>query len=79
MTIKQLESNGEIALGLFGSATIGALYNILQQGDLPRDWNGARKLLGSAAFAGALAVFGWIKLKSPVAPDPAAPVVAQKP
>ena len=65
MNVKQIESLGMNLLAVFGAAVVGALYNILQQGDLPHDWNGVRKLMGSAAFAGALAVFGWIKMHSP--------------
>ena len=77
MTIKQLEATGELALGVFGAAFVGALYNVLQQGDLPHDWNGVRKLLGSAGFAGALAVFGWLKMRNPWSPTTQAAQVSQ--
>jgi hypothetical protein len=65
VNVKQIKSVAMNLVAVFGCAAGGALYNILQNGDLPHDWLGIRKLLTSAAFAGALAVFGWIKMRSP--------------
>ncbi len=77
MNVTQIKSVAMNLLAVFGCATGGALYNILQNGDLPHDWLGVRKLLTSAAFAGALAVFGWIKMRSPWAKT-TPPAEAQK-
>lgn len=67
MTIKQLESKAEIVIGLFSSAAAGALYDALQNG-MPHDWPTAKRMLLSAGFAGVVAVFGWIKMRSPFQP-----------
>jgi len=73
MTIKQLESAGEIALGLFGSAFVGAIVTTIQAGQVPSTWPQARHVLAGAALAGLMAVFGWLKMKSPLQPDPSTP------
>lgn len=65
MNIKQIESIGMNVLAVFGMAFGGAVYSCISQGQIPSDWPGIRKVLATAALAGATAVFGWIKLKSP--------------
>lgn len=65
MNIKQLESAGGIALGIFGTAFVGAVVATVQAGQIPATWPEVRHVLAGAALAGAMAVFGWIKLKSP--------------
>lgn len=68
MTIKQLESKAEIALGIFFSTAFGALVDGLQNG-WPMDWPAAKKMLLSAVTAGLVVTFGWIKMRSPFQPD----------
>lgn len=69
MTIKQLESAGELAAGIFGTAFVGAVVTTIQAGQIPSTWPEIRHVLAGAALAGCMAVFGWIKMKSPVAPE----------
>lgn len=72
VTIKQLESKAEIAVGLFLMTAFGALVDGLQNG-WPGDWPAAKKMLLSAATAGLVVTFGWIKMRSPFQPDAKAP------
>ncbi len=69
MTVKQIESVAANILAVFGCAVGGAIYSVIAQGQIPQDWPGVRRLLGTASLAGVVAVFGWIKLKSPWATD----------
>jgi hypothetical protein len=73
MTIKQLESTGELVAGIFGTAFVGAVITTIQSGVIPTTWPEIQHVLGNAALVGAAAVFGWLKMKSPVAPASAPP------
>lgn len=79
MTIKQLESTGELIAGIFGTAFVGAVMTTVQTGSLPTTWPQIQHVLANAALVGAAAVFGWLKMKSPVAPPPADPPAVPKP
>lgn len=69
MTIKQLESAGELAAGIFGTAFFGAVVTGIQAGAIPETWPQIQHVLAGAALAGACAVFGWLKMRSPVSPQ----------
>jgi hypothetical protein len=71
MTIKQLESTGELIGGIFATAFVGAVVTTIQAGAIPTTWPQIQHVLAGAALAGCAAVFGWIKMKSPVQPPPA--------
>lgn len=68
MTIKQLESKAEIILGLFACAFFGAIVAAVQSGQLPVTWPQWQHVMGGGLTAGLMAVYGWIKMKSPLAP-----------
>ena len=70
MNIKQLESTGELLAGIFGTAFIGAVMTTIQTGELPTTWPQWQHVIGNAALVGLAAIFGWLKMKSPVAPLP---------
>jgi hypothetical protein len=74
MTVTQLKSTGELAAGIFASAFAGAVITAVQTGTIPQTWPQIQHVLAGAAMAGAMAVFGWLKMKSPVSPE----AVAQK-
>lgn len=69
MTVTQLKSTGEIAFGIFASAFVGAVVAAVQAGTIPQTWPEIKHVLAGAATAGAMAVFGWLKMKSPVSPE----------
>jgi hypothetical protein len=73
MTIKQLESTGELVAGIFGTAFVGAVITTIQTGQIPTTWPQIQHILGNAALVGAAAVFGWLKMKSPLQPGSSAP------
>lgn len=76
MNLKQLQSTGELLAGIFGTAFAGAVVTTVQAGQIPATWPQVRHVLAGAALAGVMAVFGWLKMKSPLtpsAPDPSAP------
>ena len=75
MNLKQIEGIGLNILSVFVVSFLGAIYSAVTNG-IPHDWPGARKLLGTASLSGLIAVFGWIKMKSPWA-HPAPVIIGQ--
>jgi hypothetical protein len=69
MTVTQLKTTGELAFGIFAMAFVGAVVTTVQAGTIPQTWPQIQHVLAGAAMAGAMAVFGWLKMKSPVSPE----------
>jgi hypothetical protein len=76
MTIKQLETKAEIAVGIFSCAAAGAFLDALGSAipswiaGTPATWPSVENIIKVALLTGLGAVVGWIKIRSPFAPPP---------